>query len=190
MTALLLGLLACTGDPAPKPDAPAEDTDTGTTDSGTDSATDSDTDSGEPVVCPAERRVEGRVVGAVLAKANVYAAALDASAWRFDDATDVSDVVVPDASTGAFTLCLDEAPPVTAAYAKAVVAAWQDLDGDQRYDVKSEDLCDAAAPDGGWTMEYLFYGEGAGWSVGITRVGNGDLPAAFTPVLDGDNCQR
>jgi hypothetical protein len=187
---ILLLLYGCDG-PASKPGTPdPADTDTDTdADSDTDADTDTDTDT--TTVCPAGRVVTGHVTGAVLALPNVYVAALDAGNWRLGDALDMSDVVAPEASTGAFSLCLDESVPLSDVYAKAVVAAWQDLDGDQRYDNATELLCDQ--PTGGGATVYLYYGTspiGVAWAVGVDRDGAGDLATVFSPTLDGDACQR
>ncbi len=150
-----------------------------------------DTEPAPAAVCPPGRRIDGVVSGVGLGgSANVRVAALDASAWPLDDAADLSDAVTPGAE-GAFTVCLDEIVPLDDVYAKAIVAAWADLDGDDRYDARAEALCDrivgaAAAP-------YLFYGTtggGLGWTVGVAHLGFGALSDAYTPVLDGDACTR
>ena len=165
---LLLGLLACDG-----------------------SSEKGGAETGTPSACPAGRRVEGRVTGAVLSAASPRVAVMDASTWRWENAPVVSEVATPDPSTGAFTLCLDESASYTEAFAKAFVGAWADLDGDDRYDVRSESLCDQGAE--GWAVTYLYYGltiEGTGWTVSPEREGYGALPDAFTPVLNGDVCTQ
>lgn len=139
--------------------------------------------------CPPGRVVSGQLTGTLLGRPDVYVAALDASSWRLDKATAVSDLSTPDPSTGAFSLCLSETVPVTAAYAKAFVAAWQDLDGDGAYATATEALCDTTT--NGETT-YLFYGptpEGEGWTVGIDRAGFGALSGVYSPVLDGAACR-
>lgn len=137
--------------------------------------------------CPAERRVTGVVTGATAAATGARIAAIDASNWRFGDAVVVSDVVSPDPSTGEYTVCLDETVTYDTLYAKAFVAAWVDLDGDDRYDILTEKLCDE--PAGGAEMEYLYYFGSTStslWSVGVDRTALAD--ASYNPRLDGDQC--
>ena len=140
-----------------------------------------------PAACPAERVVTGTVSGTVTASWRV--AAVDASDFRFGDATDVSDVVAPDPTTGAFALCLDEAPAGTGPFLKAFIAAWADLDGDDRYDARDEARCDDAT--GSWTFDYLYFqadSDWPDWSYGTSHVAVDDAAAPFRPVLDATAC--
>lgn len=137
--------------------------------------------------CPAERRVSGVVTGATASASGARVAVLDASNWRFGDAAVMSDVVSPDPSTGKFTVCLDESVTYDTLYAKGFPAAWVDLDGDDRYDILTEKLCDEPAD--GAEMEYLyFFGSTSTslWSVGVDRTALAD--ASYNPRLDGDQC--
>ena len=137
--------------------------------------------------CPAERRVSGVVKGATASASGARVAILDASNWRFGDAAVMSDVVSPDPSTGEFTVCLDETVTYDGLYAKGFPAAWADLDGDDRYDILTEKLCDEPAD--GAELVYLYYwGNDATslWTVGVDRTALTD--AAYAPKLDGDTC--
>jgi hypothetical protein len=139
------------------------------------------------LACPAPRVVTGSVSGTVTPSWRV--AAIDASNFRFGDAQDVSDVATPDAATGAFSLCLDEAPASTGPFLKAFVAAWADLDGDDRYDARDELRCDD--PAGSWTFEYLYHQadtDWPDWSYGTGHVAVDDPAAPFRPVLDATTC--
>lgn len=138
-------------------------------------------------VCPVERRISGSLAGALLSAPNPRVAAVDASNWRFGDAPVMSDVVAPDPNTGRFELCLHEAPITERPFEKAFLAAWNDLDGDARFDQKDEALCDDAAASGS-AFAYLYYTPTGtiGWTLGDSRV---TPDATFNPVLDGDACE-
>lgn len=153
-------------------------------DNGKDPA-DSGTPGGDPGACPAERTVSGTITGTVPANARV--AVIDASNWRFGDAPVLSDVVSPDAS-GAFTLCLEEEPTLVDVYTTGFVAAWVEVDGDDRYDARAEILCDEADPS--WTHAYLYYMQPAVdyvWTFGTERTPLGS--AAWAPALEAAQCE-
>ena len=175
MIALVSILVACT-----RPDVAKGDAEPIDTDPAIDTDTDTDTDTGGP--CPAARAVLGVLSGAAASRTDVVVAVLNASNWRFGDATPLSDVARP--ASGAFTVCLDAAMAFEGAFGKAFLAAWPDLDGDARFDARTEPLCDREA-DG--TTTYLYF-DGSAWSVGLERLGEDDLAAAWTPTLDGDRC--
>ncbi len=185
---MIVLLLACDGEPEKQAETntPSETDSPPVTDSDTDTDTQADSD------CPAERRVDGTLVGAVAVDTSVRVAAIDASNWRFGDAVDVSDVAHV-GSLGEFTLCLDEAPTTTFPFLKAFVAAWLDVDGDDRFDARAESLCDDARADGGWTFAYLYWmdsGVAPGWTMGPAFAPLSEASAAVKPVLDGDRCER
>jgi hypothetical protein len=141
----------------------------------------------EPTVVEEEVLVSGRVTGALAARDNVVVAALDASNWRFGDAVDASELVSWSPGDGAFTIRLE---PMTLpdVYAKAFVAAWEDLDGDGRFDVGAEALCDEAGE--GWDGAYLYHRSDGSWAVGVEQAYVGAVAEHYSPVLDGDRCWR
>ncbi len=141
-------------------------------------------DRDEPEASPSV--IAGTVTGALVGRTDVVVAAIDASAYRFGDAIDVSTLVSWDAATGAFRIELDPAAPITDLYAKAFVAAWVDLDADGRYDARTEALCDQPAD--GSPVVYLTLLEGAGWALGIRREHEGEVGLHYAPTLDGDAC--